>query len=182
MVVETVPKDILDKLNAGIEITGTDLDIRPLTNATDSITATNYVWDGSDWQASAGKPSGASVSFFEWLADNGTLITARKAVTNGNVAVYTVPANKVFYLVSASINWRNSAATSGTNCRAYIDSITESTSLFHEFTTATDTDHATISATYPIPLKLTAGRIIYVQSLNTNQSVNLNIVGYEIDA
>lgn len=37
MVVETVPKDILDKLNAGITITGVDLDIRDLTSASDSV-------------------------------------------------------------------------------------------------------------------------------------------------
>ena len=36
---ETVSKDILDKLNAGIEITGTDVDIRNLTAPTDSVLA-----------------------------------------------------------------------------------------------------------------------------------------------
>jgi len=72
MVNETVPKDILDKLNAGIEITGTDVDIRDLTSASDSVevlqdTATDlktevhnavgevlltglYGWDGSIWE------------------------------------------------------------------------------------------------------------------------------------
>jgi len=37
MVEETVSKDILDKLNAGIEITGTNVDIRDLTHASDSV-------------------------------------------------------------------------------------------------------------------------------------------------
>lgn len=37
MAVETVQKDILDKLNAGLTITATNLDIRDLTSASDSV-------------------------------------------------------------------------------------------------------------------------------------------------
>lgn len=37
MVNETVPKDILDLLNAGIEISGVNLDIRDLSSAQDSV-------------------------------------------------------------------------------------------------------------------------------------------------
>jgi len=72
MVNETVPKDILDKLNAGIEITGTDVDIRDLTSVSDSVEVLQdtsadckvevhnavgevlltglYGWDGSVWE------------------------------------------------------------------------------------------------------------------------------------
>lgn len=37
MVVETVSKDILDKLNAGIELSNVDFDIRDLTSVSDSV-------------------------------------------------------------------------------------------------------------------------------------------------
>jgi len=39
MVIETVPKDILDKLNAGMIISGTDVDIRDLSSTQDSVEA-----------------------------------------------------------------------------------------------------------------------------------------------
>ena len=53
MVTETVPKNILDKLNAGITIEGVDLDIRDLSHTQDSI----KIGDGTDFLAidAAGK-------------------------------------------------------------------------------------------------------------------------------
>lgn len=73
MVNETVPKDILDKLNAGITISGVDLDIRDLTSVSDSVEVkqataanlkteiynpagsvlgiANYGYDGSNWES-----------------------------------------------------------------------------------------------------------------------------------
>ena len=72
MVVETIPKDILDKLNAGIELSNVDFDIRDLTSVSDSVevmqdTFANckveahsaageviltgaYGWDGGFWE------------------------------------------------------------------------------------------------------------------------------------
>ena len=37
MTIETVPKDILDKLNAGIELSNVDFNIRDLTSVSDSV-------------------------------------------------------------------------------------------------------------------------------------------------
>ena len=72
MVVETVPKDILDKLNAGIELSNVDFDIRDLVYTQDSVEVLQntsadckvevhnaagevllngiYGWDGSVWE------------------------------------------------------------------------------------------------------------------------------------
>ena len=49
MVEETVAKDILDKLNAGIEITGTDVDIRDLTHVSDSVEAYSHKAGNLAW-------------------------------------------------------------------------------------------------------------------------------------
>lgn len=84
MVKETVPKDILDKLNAGIEITAPAI-------------KTYNVY-----------------TFNEWLVDNGTFRGNSISAVNGTATVTTVPANKIIYVTLLNLSIHSVAATTTT--------------------------------------------------------------------
>lgn len=150
-------------------VSATDLDIRDLTSVSDSVEAIQ-----------TSTKTFNTYSFMEWLMENGTLITKKAGAANGIATVYTVPANKVFYLVSATIAWRNSATTGATNCAMYIDD--HDHPIFWPLVSGVDDDHEIISTSFPIPLKLTTGQVIKVQSTQDNQSASGVIAGYEVSA
>ncbi len=208
MVNETVPKDILDKLNAGIEITGTDVDIRDLTSVSDSVevlqdTATDLKTEvyapagsglstlsygssdgGTTWYpikvAATGVVSTDATITDPWKAvvDTGTLIIRQQGCNNSQTTLYTVPANKVLYVTAASLSWLNSTIITHAHVNLKIGGYT----ALELEASETDEDHDTISMSFPLPIRLPAGQIIYVKSWTSGLIGDASIVGYLVDA
>jgi len=131
MVVETIPKDILDKLNAGIELSNVDFDIRDLTSVSDSVevmqdTFANckveahsaageviltgaYGWDGGFWETlntdGANRLLVAATGTF-WQATqpvSGTFWQATQPVS-GTFWQATQPVSGTFYPVTQPVS------------------------------------------------------------------------------
>jgi len=86
MVNETVPKDILDKLNAGIEITGTDVDIRDLTSVSDSVEAKQGT--AANLKTEVHAPAGSGLPTLTYgSSDGGTTWWPLAVDTNGKLGV-----------------------------------------------------------------------------------------------
>ena len=166
MVNETVPKDILDKLNAGITISGIDLDIRDLTSVSDSVEAVQTTTKTFN-----------TYSFNEWLVDNGTFRGNSISAVNGTATVTTVPANKIIYVTLLNLSIHSVAATT-TTCSLVVNGLTvirgESSSIVGT------TVFSTVAPT--IPMKITAGQTIQVISGATNISATGSYSGYMVDA
>lgn len=233
MAKETVTKDILDKLDAGIDITSTDLDIRDLSVASDSVmvygsdyagtayyplidssghvhtdvesmptttvqatdldirnldmnsdtvSATNYVYDGSTWQAITGNSSGAQKTFFEWLADNGTKIGGYDTGSSSTTTIYTVPAGKIAYITSMTCGFVGGVIVSGARAKLIVGGVD---SLVH-YTVANESDVAQgsppITSNPVIPIKLTAGQTVEVITSSGDLLAYGCFTGYQINA
>ena len=105
MVVETVPKDILDKLDVGVKV------INP---GGAGLTVLNYGSSdgGTTWFPIKVDASGY-LDFNKYLVENGDSVVASNYATNQTRTLYTVGAGKILYLTSASISAFSTSATSG---------------------------------------------------------------------
>jgi len=84
MVNETVPKDILDKLNIGIGISATDLDIRDLTSASDSVEAKQGT--AANLKAEVVNPAGTGIQVLSYgSSDGGTTWYPMAVDTDGHL-------------------------------------------------------------------------------------------------
>ena len=114
----------------------------------------------------------------KYLADNGDLIIKSGWVINGDIVIYTVPANRVLYIVSATITWKTTDTAAGANSYMYYNN---KAAILLESTNAS-LDHDTATHNYSIPVKLTATQTIKIESGAANDDVFGSIVGYEFDA
>lgn len=231
MVVLTTTKEILDALNAGITVTGVDIDIRDLSHTQDSI----KIGDGVDFLAIDGNGKigisdlpdvtlasqaspftddvkitldGESVAvtgtffqatqpvsgtFFqatqpisatdldvlnEWktLADNGTRRSGTASATSATSTLYTVPADKDFYITSLTLSWNN--ATSPTSASAIL--LVEADEILIMDTPDVSEVTGQISISPFPPIKITATDVIQVQSDDANMNAKGSFSGYEI--
>ena len=86
MVKETIPKDILDKLNVGIEITGTDVDIRDLTSVSDSVEVLQNT--ATDLKTEVHAPAGSGLPTLTYgSSDGGTTWFPIKVDASGKLGV-----------------------------------------------------------------------------------------------
>lgn len=84
MVNETVPKDILDKLIAGVPITATDLDIRDLTSVSDSVEVKQGT--AANLKAEVVNPAGVGIQVLSYgSSDGGTTWYPMAVDTNGHL-------------------------------------------------------------------------------------------------
>ena len=220
MVNETVPKDILDKLNAGIEISNVDFDIRDLVYTQDSIEVIQdtfadckveihnpagtilptgiYGWDGGVWETlntdtfnrllvkdansdTIKDDTGDMVTELTTIGNyydiiSGTLRAGSNVASDSTVTLYTVPANTVFYLTSASLQNRTTAADSGGN--ATLKAATLAIIDMESVDVANSTEALSINPV--IPIKLIATQTIQVVSSTTGNRATGSFVGYEV--
>ena len=114
-------------------------------------------------------------TFNEWLADNGTLKLLQGSVENDSETLYTVPTGKVFYLTSCNLNiLNNSGAANGGSIRAGGIAILGITPI--------NGTSLTNSASFPIPIKLTADQTVQIFSNALNTKTSGRAQGYEISA
>lgn len=121
--------------------------------------------------------SGALLSDWKWIIDNGTTTTAEDWVTNGTNTVYTVPANKVYYVTYLSLTFASSAA-------AAMDASAQLNDKKIIDITTVDVDN--LFGFFPVnlnmPAKLTAGQTVKTHSSNANLRVSVSVTGYLLDA
>ncbi|GAG81352.1 unnamed protein product [marine sediment metagenome] len=134
MVTETVPKNILDKLNAGITISGIDIDIRDLTSVSDSVEVIQdtfadckveahaaageiiptgiHGWDGSAWETVNTDTSNRLL-----VAATGTFWQDTQPVS-GTFWQDTQPVSGTFYQVTQPVSgtfWQDTQPVSATD-------------------------------------------------------------------
>ena len=86
MVNETVAKDILDQLAAGITISGVDLDIRDLTSASDSVEVLQDT--ATDLKTEVHAPAGSGLPTLTYgSSDGGTTWWPLKVDASGKLGV-----------------------------------------------------------------------------------------------
>jgi len=213
MVNETVPKDILDKLNAGIEIIGTDVDIRDLTSVSDSVEVLQdtyadckvevhtadgtilptgiYGWDGGLWETLntdtnnrlLTKPTQTTTkqlytySFNEWIMENGTKIGGFDTADDTAVTIYTVPANKAAYITSMGCG-----AVGEFAAELAVKLIAGGIVSLLFYTVGANIGTSTVTSNPTIPIKLTVGQTVQVQTTSGDFLGVGFFTGYEIDA
>lgn len=155
MVIETVPKDILDKINDTIAVT---------QSGSWSITVID------EWKN---------------LVDNGLVITKSVAQVTTATTIYTVPVDKIFYLVSANLDVDIiTSVTASRGATMETDLSGSSVPILRIGLGAIDADRKQFSITqsFPLPLRLTAGKIIKIVPSSTLIEAGGHIQGYEVDA
>jgi len=123
-------------------------------------------------------PQGTFTDPWKTIADNGTLRVGWGTVTNDTLVLYTVPANKVFWIVGVSIYWYTTATNAGLTARM---GIAEGWILDIEAVETNDA-HDGQTMSFPIPLKIAAAQTVTVQSGGADLYVNGTVIGYEVDA
>ena len=110
-----------------------------------------------------------------FIIENGTLITASAVATaNNTVAIHTVAADSIFYLLVASFGGDNNNATADVVAWFRI----AGTRVFPLFIDGDTVDNSQI--TFSNPIKLTAGQTVEIESNNSNLLVRGGVIGYEI--
>lgn len=114
---------------------------------------------------------------FKFLADNGLSVYTNALVTNAKSTIYTVPADKVFYITTISLYYLQRDAAIN-NCSLIVKTVgllrMRSAGVVHK--------QETMTLSFPIPIKLVEGEIIEVESSAVNVQVVGGFTGYEFDA
>ena len=132
-----------------------------------------------DYLVTAGKTgSGETKIDWDFLVNNGTLVTGIGTATGGSVILHTVPTGKVFFLVACSLATRNSTAT---DALCTIDVITTGGNILAIETGLTDENTEVLAVSFPIPLKISAGETLSVTSGNIDVAAVGAFAGYEVD-
>lgn len=132
------------------------------------------------------------ISYFEWLVMRGLLILKNENATQTGKLIYEVPARKVFFLISCSLNSENVSGGGSFDSSIAVDeqafSISTSTTILRisatdEITGATAfAVNKSISSSYSIPLKFIEGFKFYGYDNPSSQgNSECTIQGYEID-
>lgn len=124
------------------------------------------------------------------LVRDGTLITKTvQRSSDGTSTVYTVPKNKIFFLISANINGHNDDTASTGIGHFFLDSISSDRSILelqigfgHELGAFDGSVHNSVSQNYPIPLKIEEGKaLLLTLSGGSDLIASVTIAGYEIN-
>ena len=159
MVVETVPKDILDKLGVGVAVTGT-------------------FWQGTQPVTQASTKTHNVYTFSEWLMENGTKVSGYAESGGELTTVYTVAGGKVLYILSLTLSYGNSAAAVNSTVYAQAGGI----NIVTIRTVDDSKEHAEVVSNFSPPLKLTAAQTVKVYSSNAAQLTGVSFVGYLVNA
>ena len=121
--------------------------------------------------------SGAMLSDWKWIIDNGTSTTAENNVTNGTNTVYTVPAGKIYYVSYIILNFLTSGAGS------YDAGAIVNTKKIMDLTLPPLNNYwDVVNADLRMPIKLTEGQTVQVHSSNASLQVSVSCSGYLLDA
>lgn len=118
------------------------------------------------------------VDFFSTLVQNGTLTGQVAFVTDGEAIVFTVPSNKILYIISLNLAYRTSTATAGADCAISIK----------EFPIATlrspNTDGVadSLGLDFTIPPRLEQGDRVTISSGVAGLDISGGFAGYLIDS
>jgi hypothetical protein len=114
-------------------------------------------------------------NIFDWIINNGELITGFESSSNQTEILYTIPKNYVFYLISICMTCQNEAALASIpTCNIMLDG----NPIFH-ITAGMIAGNATTNAiSYSIPLRLTSGRILSQDSNRANCWIRTTWSGY----
>lgn len=116
-------------------------------------------------------------NYYEWLMENGTLIMREGFAQDTITTIYTVPANKILYLVYYSMNLISAVTTGAEGIGIfYVDG----TKILRMNTAIKNTGQSNC-VSLPIPLKLIAGKSIKLYSNNILAYVRGSIFGYLVD-
>ena len=179
MVIETVPKDILDKLNAGMEITGITGNVPVVNPVGQGLTTLSYgSTDGGTTWYPIKIDAGGYLDFNKYLVENGVSIVASEWAQNNTRTVFTVGAGKILYLTSASISVFTSDASSG---HAYLYTEDVNTTILSLKIHPAGSNQTTSISPSP-PIKLVAGKVIRITSDRAGLAAHTNISGWLVDA
>lgn len=147
-----------------------------------NLTVANYDWDGSTWQKMLGQSSGllktGPLHHAIWNESGVTRITKQASATNTTATIYTVPANKSFYLTSLVLSLWNT--TAGIRLETVIlDDATPTTQMTWTIGAA-----ASNVFSYPVPLTVPllvpAGWAFKAVSIVATTGITGMITGYEM--
>lgn len=118
-----------------------------------------------------------SSDFLQFVINNGLRIREAGSVSNGTNVLYTVPTGKVFYLVSCTLHWINSAAI--TTREAVM--VLSNRSIIDIKPSLTDEDFGSLSLGFSVPVLMVEGENLDVRSGDAGCEVLGTIQGYELD-
>jgi len=121
--------------------------------------------------------SGTFLSDWKAIIDNGTRITEHAQTSNDTDIIYTVPVNKVFYLVSGFIQAYLTADVNAEARLQYTDF-----KVILSLNLAGDNAHDSIALALPLPLKFSAGTEFSLRTLTATMVMRGGITGYELNA
>lgn len=114
--------------------------------------------------------------FTSFLINNGVRVVRQDTALNAEITLYTVPANKVFYLVAATLS-HGSLATGSKTSSLFISTGAETFMSMTTSEVVSLVDHTV----YVFPIVLKAEENIVIKSSALSLLSNGSIVGYELD-
>lgn len=111
------------------------------------------------------------------IPKNGEIIIKSDTIGLGTVTLYTVPSNKIFLLVTASLSSRSTGLATG-DSEIYIDTHAQRILDVSHYTGFGGTEQCEINPS--IPLQLFPGQELRLYSSNTNIGAYGQIAGYLI--
>lgn len=163
MVTETVPKDILDKLDTGIKLgdvaSGQTVDLKVSLD-------------------------GEVINVLSDLAQSGTRIfKSRQEGTSQTITLHTVPSGKLFFIISAGCNLAgNTVASEEVNLHITPNGAASTRNIIVAARAAGDAPSLVVGVSFPGGFKLTADQAIIFKSLGSNHTFTAWFIGYETNA
>lgn len=123
--------------------------------------------------------SGTLLSDWKWITDNGTLTGGAGSATNGSTTIYTVPAGKACYITSAVCAIKTMGTGTATTGMFQVNS---KTIMFSDQDLEAVGKIFTMTQSFAIPLKITAGQTVAVGTgASTDTKIFGAFSGYEVD-
>ena len=183
---ETLNTDTNNRLL--VSATATNLDIRDLTSASDSVevkqgTPANLkgiaycAVEDSTVYIPKSEHSGVLLDPWKYLADNGVFIAASGTASNTTTTLYTVPSGKVAYITSISIN----SIDLGTDPGALSNAIIATKNVIQIGAPGVEaTTSEAIGLNFFPPIKIVYNQTVQIKSDSTNVVCEGAFTGYEI--
>jgi len=112
----------------------------------------------------------------KWLTTNGVLVGGDGSKNNGTLTLYTVPAGKECYVVSAAIQVRPAAVSISGICCFVLNGI----NVLKLTTSLIDEVQEEIAMSFSMPIKLTVGQTVAISSSDIDAYIRGSWAGYEI--
>ena len=169
MVVDTVPKDILDLLGTGVAVTGT------FWQSTQPVSGT--FWQSTQPVTQTATKTLNVYSFWETLPEDATRKLLAGSAGGETTTIYTVPSGKKVYVTSMSISLSNDDSSADVTAWILIAG-TEVLSV--KSGTATVSRVGNNSVSFPIPIVVAASETIQIKNLSSAEIAYGQIQGYEV--